>query len=64
MFNHPRRPYYIYADESVPEEVSTQNDRNAIQSRRFRRLLRELTRRKAEAKAQQTSRTNEVAKTS
>jgi hypothetical protein len=49
MFHKPQRPYYIYSDDQIPGEVTAERD---VMSRsRLRQLIRDLTRRQAEAKS-------------
>lgn len=48
MFNHPRRPYYNYRTEDMPQEASGR-DVNTIDSKRFWKLLKNLRLRQEEA---------------
>jgi hypothetical protein len=50
MFNHPRRPYYNYRSEDMPQEASGR-DVNTIESKRFWKLFKNLRRRQEDAKS-------------
>lgn len=49
MFNHPRRPYYNYRTEDMPQEASGR-DVNAIDSKRLWKLFKNLRHRQEDAK--------------
>ncbi len=49
MFHKPQRPYYIYSDDQVPGDATTERD--VMNRSRLRQLIRDLTRRQDEVEA-------------
>jgi hypothetical protein len=62
MYHNPRRPFYNYRTEDMPQDSSSPQSA-VIDSKRFWQLLKKITRRQEEAKVQQDEKAEEAATT-
>ena len=60
MYSNPRRPFYNYRTEDMPQDNTTHHSA-VIDSKRFWKLMRKLTLRKEEAQEAKAKKQDEVA---
>jgi len=62
MYSNPRRPFYNYRTEDMPQNNAADHT-SVIDSKRFWKLLKKLTLRQEEAQEAQAKKQDEVATT-